>query len=230
MLAALNTKKEIVFGPETQKDEGPFFCPSCNSELNLRKGEIKIHHFSHKVKNNCFRIGESLSHMEAKYRIYLILKTIFKDKVHMEYNKFRDFIPDVYVNIKTPFAVEIQHSKLTNKVFEERTQKYIDNNIRVYWVFLLKDIKFYSENEIVINSMHSNSMKLYKSNIYIFDKSWQYIEKWKLAKAYSYYQGYTYYTHYGTQIDYPDRYVYLKTRKTIISKEKKFIAKNNIII
>lgn len=51
MLIAINDKGERVEfcnADPTQK----YFCPVCGTELILKKGEIKIYHFAHKVGND----------------------------------------------------------------------------------------------------------------------------------------------------------------------------------
>jgi hypothetical protein len=45
----------------------PYFCPLCKNPVIVRKGEIRIHHFSHKVSDVCTQ--ETVIHKLAKLRI-----------------------------------------------------------------------------------------------------------------------------------------------------------------
>ncbi len=57
-------KNKIFIANATNKTDGPFYCIECKEELILKKGKIKIPHFSHKGNSNC--TGESSEHILAK--------------------------------------------------------------------------------------------------------------------------------------------------------------------
>ena len=52
MLFANDRNKKRVYILDIKEDED-YFCPSCNSKLILRRGEIKIHHFAHQKNSIC---------------------------------------------------------------------------------------------------------------------------------------------------------------------------------
>ena len=57
----------IVTAWESTRDEGPFTCPGCSEQLDLKKGSVKRHHFAHRG-GECQggRGGESQTHVNAK--------------------------------------------------------------------------------------------------------------------------------------------------------------------
>ena len=69
MLKASTTNKEVL-SMEVEKEDGPFFCPSCRGKVILKKGRIKIPHFAHKPPVTCiYGKGESEIHYKAKLEI-----------------------------------------------------------------------------------------------------------------------------------------------------------------
>ena len=58
-----------------------YSCPDCGQDLILKKGDINIHHFAHKMQGSCVyydKPSESQIHKEAKRRLTSILRS--KDK------------------------------------------------------------------------------------------------------------------------------------------------------
>lgn len=216
MITSLDKNNNIVISYETEKKQGPFKCPNCLKETILKKGKIKVHHFAHHKKCDCIRKPETELHMKTKINIYKKMKEIFKNKTYIEYNKFKNFIPDVYIDLNKPFAFEIQHTKITFKDIKARTQKYIDNNIYCYWIFNKEDIKFYGKSHIKLNSMQLYALKLYKNSIYVYDQEENKIEKWKLGRYFSYNE------YYNDEGEFQSSSRYTKTIKTIIQIEEKW--------
>ena len=66
---AFDESNELINIEEVdKKNKGKYFCLDCGNELIARKGEIKVHHFSHKAQFNCNY--ESYLHKLAKYKFY----------------------------------------------------------------------------------------------------------------------------------------------------------------
>lgn len=64
-----------VTARDSERTEAPFQCPTCQREVTLHKGQIKVHHFAHKPPVTCARgIGESEAHLQAKLAIFDALK------------------------------------------------------------------------------------------------------------------------------------------------------------
>lgn len=142
MLCAIRQNDGVkVFARNSTKLESPFFCPSCKKEVNIRKGNIKAHHFAHKPPVTCEHgKGESDAHRKCKEEIYnqLLLSENARE-VDVE-KDFGTVIADVFAIInKVPVAIEIQRSNLSVNQIRERTIKYEKLGIHVLWLALLNN-------------------------------------------------------------------------------------------
>lgn len=137
MLVAKNIVGEKIIGWEANKDES-YYCPSCEEELVLRQGEIKIHHFSHMAETGCaYSVGETQKHILMKKNIYQILQNSnHYKKIELEY-KIDDKIADVYLINRSnkKIAVECQVSPLDIIEFRKKTAYYSYRDVYVLWVF-----------------------------------------------------------------------------------------------
>lgn len=139
MLTALRKSDAVkVLARESDRVDKPFQCPTCNREVTLRKGQIKVHHFAHKPPVTCIRgRGESEQHLQAKLAIFdaLCLESNVKE-LEVE----RDFgisVADIFARISgTPVAIEIQRSVLSASEINARTQNYHRLGISVLWIGL----------------------------------------------------------------------------------------------
>lgn len=125
-----------VFASFSEKSHGPFSCIGCGHELILKKGRIKIHHFSHKPPHKCpHGTGESEEHRKCKISIYNSLHNLPNIKnLDVEVN-FGTVIADIYFLINNiPVAIEIQKSTLTVSEITRRTESYQKLGIYVLWV------------------------------------------------------------------------------------------------
>lgn len=62
-LTALNIDNKVVFAHNVGRKDGTFRCAFCHSDMVLRKGEVKTHHFAHKKYSNCpYATGETMEH------------------------------------------------------------------------------------------------------------------------------------------------------------------------
>lgn len=142
MLCAIRKIDSVkVFARRSTKLESPFFCPECEREVSLRKGNIKAHHFAHKPPSTCEHgKGESDAHRKCKEEIYnLLLASEYVTDVDIERN-FGTVISDVYCKVNNvPVAIEIQKSNLTVNKIIERTVRYKELGIHVLWLALFND-------------------------------------------------------------------------------------------
>lgn len=78
LCGAINKATGIHTIPELAVKSDSYVCPECNKEVIIRKGKIRVAHFSHKASTNpCNyydRPNESQIHKEAKYRLKTFLE------------------------------------------------------------------------------------------------------------------------------------------------------------
>lgn len=128
---------DAVIAREVAKSDGPFECPECRSEVILRKGRIKAHHFAHKPPVDCgYGLGETDLHRQAKLAIFDMLSASPNCiNVALEASIKGIVRPDVRARIRgTPVAIEVQRSTLSVKEIERRTRCYRDMQIYVIWI------------------------------------------------------------------------------------------------
>lgn len=137
MLTAISSTNEKVIAAYVEKDQGPFICAHCKSPLLLKKGKIRVHHFSHFPPVNCtYGGGESQAHLSCKLEIYEELSNRENvDKLELE--RVPDGVrPDISfrVNKRRYVGIEIQISNLTIEEIERRTKRYAELRIGVCWI------------------------------------------------------------------------------------------------
>jgi len=120
-----------------------YMCPRCKETVILKQGRIVIPHFAHKAKDLCrYAVGETMAHYKAKL--------FFRDSFRMRgwtatIETEVDCLPgdrraDVLVTMpnQRKFAIELQHTKISDKEIEDRTFSYHRANLGVIWVSFLK--------------------------------------------------------------------------------------------
>ena len=84
-LGAINKLTGKYVYPKIANKKDLYICPECNKDLILRQGEIRIHHFSHKVENiKCYHYtnpSETQIHKDAK----LLMKTLLERKIKISF-------------------------------------------------------------------------------------------------------------------------------------------------
>ena len=139
MLTSLRRRDAIkVLARDSERTDGPFSCPRCLSELVLRKGRIRVHHFAHKPPVTCsLGLGESAEHHRAKLQIFdALLRAPNVTDVELE-KDLGICIPDVFARINGAWvAVEIQRSVLSVAEIVARTTRYRELGIAVLWTGL----------------------------------------------------------------------------------------------
>jgi hypothetical protein len=84
-LGAVNKLTGEYVYPKIANKKDEYICPECNKELILCQGNIKAHHFRHKVDstNHCHHYSnptESQIHKDAK----MLMKTLLENKTHIQ--------------------------------------------------------------------------------------------------------------------------------------------------
>jgi len=86
-LGAINKKTGEYVYPKIANKNDEYYCPDCNKDLIICKGNIRVHHFRHKVDsiNPCNHYSnptESQIHKDAK----LLLKSILEKNLKIMKN------------------------------------------------------------------------------------------------------------------------------------------------
>ena len=110
------------------------FCPACGEPVIHKKGEIKKHHFAHRIDVSCpyGKDKDSKSewhiHMQELFP-HETLEVRFKDKTSGEVH-----IADVYLE-SSKTVIEFQHSPIDIEEFRKRTLFHVNEGRRIVWVF-----------------------------------------------------------------------------------------------
>lgn len=139
MLVALNKKSERVLAKNSVRGE-TFICPLCREKVFLKKGQIKIPHFSHYPNSACNFAGESERHLSVKNLLYELLTPYFSvelEKIFVLQQKKR--IADLYLEVDGhSLVIEFQHSNISFLDLQNRTKDYVEcfSGMRgVLWIF-----------------------------------------------------------------------------------------------
>ena len=151
MLTAYHPQSSTqVFAADQSSSDGPFFCPACGSELRIRKGLKRIHHFAHLPEKVCRYKGESQLHLRIKKQIYFSLLQELGEKVkNVSVEKMIGSIrPDVLVEgFKKNIGIEIQVTPLTPAELIRRTNAYYQQKIHVLWVLPFSVPRFFASDD-----------------------------------------------------------------------------------
>ncbi len=141
MLSAYNSEGRQVIASEVTKEDGPFHCPECRGEVNLKKGALIVHHFAHVPPFNCtFGVGESEEHRAAKQEVHDALLSVPEvDWLMIERLIKRPRYKvrlDVSCRIRKRhrLTVELQYSEESPDELSERTSLYTTSGIYVLWL------------------------------------------------------------------------------------------------
>lgn len=137
MLCAIRKSDGItVMASRDENVDGDFRCPECESEVILRKGRLRIPHFSHKATVSCaYGLGETEIHRRCKAEIYeALLRAPHVSDVKLE-RYLKDVRPDVSARINgVPVAIEVQISNLSVETVIHRTEEYARRGIYLLWL------------------------------------------------------------------------------------------------
>ena len=121
---------------EAAREDRPFLCGSCRSELTLRRGQLIAPHFAHRPPFACeYGAGESEEHRRCKLALYEALKAhpaVSKCEVERDLGAVR---PDVSAYVgEVPVAFEVQLSALPLARIVQRTAEYARRGVYVLWL------------------------------------------------------------------------------------------------
>ena len=104
------TNDKLPVSPEVAEKGQNFSCPICDSEVVLKRGEVRRPHFAHKPDTVCS--GEGVRHKVAKQMIYLMyLKAVTHNLFH-----FNDQLYRIYCN---ECDDEVDHLEEDESMMEE---------------------------------------------------------------------------------------------------------------
>ena len=104
-----------------------YYCPNCNTELVQKKGNIKVHHFAHKAKNDCPYAHREMSDWHLEWQSYYGRNREILCRLGNEIK-----IADVLIN---DTVIEFQHSSISYDEVESRTLFHTGNNRKIIWLF-----------------------------------------------------------------------------------------------
>lgn len=141
MLIALNEKNELIHAntlSEELQTKQSYYCPDCKGHVFLKRGTLKIAHFSHYNQNNChlFSEGETKEHLDGKQLLY---EWFMKQGFFCQLEAYLPDLnqrPDILVRINQTkvVAIEFQCSSISLKKMKERTAGYKNNGYDVFWI------------------------------------------------------------------------------------------------
>ena len=133
-----------VYASKVTKDDGPFYCPECLSEVIVRKCTDKDDHFAHKARQSPAQGPKSQElHTKCKDAICEVMKNAYpagnwKTERPIGANVTKGtprIVPDISGRIDNqPVAIEVQLSPYTINKIREKTKHYDKLGIAVMWV------------------------------------------------------------------------------------------------
>lgn len=127
MIVAFNKNKERIHIDDTIRGE-KYYCPTCGEELCLKKGNIKVHHFSHVSSSNCDGWHYDMSEWHSSWQNQF---PIDNQEIVFEFNG-KKHRADVFINNT---VIEFQHSKISSEEFKDRNEFYTSLGYKVIWIF-----------------------------------------------------------------------------------------------
>jgi len=144
MIYALNDQNERINASKAVKEK-IYLCPNLeceNRKLILKKGRIRIPHYAHKSKKDCYSEPESEAHLSCKLYFQSLLEL---NNQFVEYYGIKGVRPDVLYN---QFALEIQCSPIPVDEVKRRNKIYEKNGYIAIWIFL--EDKFTSIKKTIV--------------------------------------------------------------------------------
>jgi len=136
MLSA-RAKMGVVQAKDVTREDGPFHCLGCRTELRLKKGSIIAHHFAHLPSFTC-RYGPVEGELHKRIKDAICQALALHPEVTELQQERRD-LEDVYPDICFCWrgilvVIEVQVSDLPKEIVKRRMQRYTELGIYVLWV------------------------------------------------------------------------------------------------
>lgn len=115
-----------------------FYCQQCNTQVQLKVGDIKIPHFSHMKDASCstlFSEGESQEHLRGKQQLYGFLQQYAKNVELEPFLKMLSQRPDILVTTPSEsIPIEFQCSTIPIADIESRSDGYRSIGMNPIWI------------------------------------------------------------------------------------------------
>lgn len=133
MLVAKNDNGDLVSTVVDLPAGKIFYCPACQSQVQLKKGRIIRPHFAHIRLKDChfFHEQESNEHLELKAKLFKSLSQTEQVQVEAVLPHLGQ-VADLLVG--ESLALEVQCSPLSIERLKERTMAYRENGYQVRWL------------------------------------------------------------------------------------------------
>lgn len=112
------------------KPNKKYFCPCCGAELVVKRGDIRVHHFSHRSLSDCDSFYEPMTkwHLDWQRRFPKQCREVVVK------NNGETHRADVLLrNLK--LVIEFQHSHISDADVYKRNKFYTEAGYRIIWVF-----------------------------------------------------------------------------------------------
>ncbi|GAE25304.1 competence protein CoiA [Halalkalibacter wakoensis JCM 9140] len=140
-----------------------FYCPACQSQVQLKLGTTKIWHFAHYANQICsFSLErETVYHLNGKRQIYEWAK---KQNIKVAMEVYLPLIkqrPDLLLRVNhTLYAIEYQCSPIDQELLENRSAGYEQLGITPIWLLGGNRLKRCGTNSFSIKSFEWSASRL----------------------------------------------------------------------
>lgn len=133
MLVGLDSNGNRLYA-DTASKEDKCFCPYCDEQLILKKGQIRVPYFSHRVKSDCIYNTDKDYKSEWHIRMQNYFPRESLEVRFIDENTKERHIADVFLT-RENIVIEFQHSPIQSDEFYSRSLFHINNGRKVIWVF-----------------------------------------------------------------------------------------------
>ncbi len=150
MFSALDCNGNLIdIDTAIQYPSNKYFCPLCNEELVIKNGNVRLKHFSHKIKSDCIDFDNDMSEWHRNWQKKFPIKNrevvlkVDEDNPFAEHLLRTTHRADV---LCFGYAIEFQNSPISSKDFDDRNYFYHLLRKKVIWIFNMVD--FYKRDTI----------------------------------------------------------------------------------
>lgn len=127
MIIAYDKNKVRIHVDDASRKE-KYYCPTCGGELCIKRGNIKIHHFSHLSTSTCDGWHYDMSEWHSSWQNQFPI-----DNQEVVFRKGEEkHRADVFIKNT---VIEFQHSHIKYDEFKERNIFYNSLGYKVIWIF-----------------------------------------------------------------------------------------------
>lgn len=155
MFRAVDAQGKSVLAKKASRDER-YFCPYCEKEVSLRRGDIKVAHFAHKTQCPYIEDKDYMTEWHLRMQGYF-------PEESQEYwlenaDKSEKRRADVFIEDSNT-VIEFQHSPISVEEYTKRTLFHLNEGRRIVWIF----------DESKENPKKGDRGKLRKDNLPVLD-------------------------------------------------------------